>query len=293
MKKPSGEVRILLGGRAYRYKLDSTHMAKKNIEYTAKVLFLHGYTQLALAFYAKTLALRKKLAQYKLKAVYLNAPIQLSPAELPTTDLLSKFGAVGGDDDALKYRAWWVKNPDNTYEIDSAIDTVKRYIKDGEVLNEEGVYEKEEDNLPLNGIIGFSQGACFAGALVHKFHELFGIDLEFAVLYSGFKIDVSLMPDFKKYYTNDDGALTKPRLLHVVGELDTVVGEDRAYTFYETSTKNLDLLKHPGGHFVPNSKLLVDQVVNWIQGAEKEEAKKEEKKDDVDDILAMMDKVGV
>lgn len=271
-------------------------MAKKNIEYTAKVLFLHGYTQLALVFYAKTSALRKKLALLKLKAVYLNAPINLTPAELPTTDLLSKFGAANEDESGLKYKAWWIKNPDNTYEIDSAIDTVKRYISDGELLNDEGVPEKDEDDLPLKGIIGFSQGACFAGALVNNFKELFGVDLEFAVLYLGFKIDVKLMPELKKYYTEDDGALTKTRLLHVVGELDTVVGEDRAYTFYESSKKNLDLLKHPGGHFVPNSKLLVDQVANWFQqNGQKEEDKKEaeKKEESVDDLLAMMDKVGV
>lgn len=270
-------------------------MAKKNIEYTARVVFLHGFTQLALAFYAKTLALRKKLALLKLKAVYLNAPIQLTPAQLPTTDSLSRFGAVGGDDDLVKYRAWWIKNPDNTYEIDLAIESVKKYMDENAILNEElGEYEKQDEEdtkLPIKGLIGFSQGACFAGAMVHKFEELFGAPLDFAVLYSGFRIDTSLMPEIKKYYTEDDGELTKARLLHVVGELDTVVGEDRAYTFYESSKKNLDLLKHPGGHFVPNSKLLVDQVVNWIQ---QEEKKAEEKKDDsVDDILAMMDKVGV
>lgn len=273
-------------------------MAKKNVEYKARVLFFHGYTQLALTFYAKTLALRKKLASFKLKAVYLNAPLQLTPAQFPTQDSLSKFGAAsnGKDENLVNYRAWWLKNPDNSYEIESAIETVKKYMKERLVLNEElGEYEKAEDEdegLPVKGIIGFSQGACFGGALVHKFEELFGNLLDFAVLYSGFKIDTKLMPHYEKFYSGDDGALTKARLLHVVGELDTVVGEDRAYTLYESSKTNLELLKHPGGHFVPNLKLLVDQVVNWIH-REEEQREREKKDDSVDDIMAMMDKVGV
>lgn len=271
-------------------------MTKKVVDYKAKVIFLHGFTQLALAFYAKTLALRKKLLQLKLKAVYLNAPFELTPAQLPTTDSLSRFGAVQDSDNNLAmYRAWWLKKADNTYEIESAIETVRKYMNENAILNEEtGKYEaqdEEDAKLPVSGIIGFSQGACFGGAMVHRFEELFGAPLNFAVLYSGFKIDTTIMPQNKSYYCSDDGALSKTRLLHVIGELDTVVSEERSLSFYETTKKNLDVLKHPGGHFVPNSKVYVEKVANWIQNEQLET--KEAKKDDLDDILAMMDKVGV
>lgn len=266
---------------------------KKQIEYKARILFLHGYTQNASAFYAKTLALRKRLQSLKYKAVYLNAPVNLTPAQLPTSDPLSKFGS---SEDSSNYRGWWIKENDDTYNIDEAIASVKNYLDHAKIIpgspEDEKAYaiSEEDAKLPVVGLIGFSQGAALGGALVHTFEELFGTTLQFAVLYSGFKIDTKIMPHYKKLYTSDNGKSTSTRLLHVVGELDTVVGDDRSYTFYDISKENSDLLKHPGGHFVPNSKLIIDQVVGWIQN-EKVEAKKDEKSD-LDDIMAMLDKIG-
>lgn len=244
-------------------------------------------------FYAKTLALRKRLQNLQFKAVYLNGPDLLTPAQLPTSDALSKFGSVSSDEET-NYRAWWLRENDGTYKIEDAILTIEEYLKSGKIEtgspeDEKANSETEKDSdLPVVGLIGFSQGAALAGALVHTFEELFGSTLEFAVLYSGFKIDTKLMPHYNKLYTRDGGKSTKLRILHVVGELDTVVGDDRAYTFYDITKENSDLLKHPGGHFVPNSKLVIDQVTNWMVG----KPEKEEKKDDLDDILAMMDKIG-
>lgn len=229
-----------------------------------KVLFLHGYTQDANLFYIKTLALRKRLAKLQFEPVFLDGPVVLTPAQL--LDFTTKV-----EKDAV-FRAWWTKNADNTYDIEPAIDSVRTFLK---------------KNGPIVGLVGFSQGACFGGALVHTFNELFGQPLEFAVLYLGFKIDTRAMPNYDKLYTLDNGASTKTRLLHVVGELDTVIGEDRAYTFYDTTRKNLHLLKHPGGHFVPNSKPMVEQVASWIAGTESKQ-----KLPELDDIMAMMDHLG-
>ena len=66
-------------------------------------------------------------------------------------------------------------------------------------------------------------------------------------------------------------------------------------SLYNITKEKSDLLKHPGGHFVPNSKLYIDQVVNWIQSDDKpKETEKEEKKadDDIDSLLEMMDNIG-
>lgn len=273
--------------------------SKKKIEYKAKILFLHGFAQSSSVFYAKTSALRKKLQSLQYKCVYLNAPVNLTPAQLPSSDSMSKFNTVvAAEEEETNYRGWWTRKPDGTYEIEGAIDAVKNYIQNGEIVvgspedaraNDDS---ETESDLPIVGIIGFSQGAAFAGALVHTFSELFKVpQLEFAILYSGFKIDTRIMPQYNKLYTSADGEDTNTRILHVVGELDTVVGEDRAYTFYDHSKKNLDLLKHPGGHFVPNSKLVIDQVVNWMLGKEKE-PEKEKPKDSIADLLAMIDKIG-
>lgn len=272
---------------------------KKQIEYKARILFLHGFAQSSSVFYAKTSALRKRLNNLQYKAVYLNAPCNLTPAQLPSSDSLSKYNTVvSTEDEETNYRGWWTKKPDNTYEIEDAIETVRNYIENNQIIvgspEDERVNSIEDSdvNLPIAGIIGFSQGAAFGGSLVHSFEKEFGVaPLDFAVLYSGFKIDTRIMPQYKDLYSEENGKDTKTRLLHVIGELDTVVGDDRAYTMYDVSTSNLDVLKHPGGHFVPNSKLVIDQVISWMAG-KKEEEVKEKPKDDINDLLAMIDKLG-
>lgn len=273
-------------------------MVKKEAEYKGRILFLHGFTQSSAVFYAKSSALRKKLQSLQYKAIYLNGPFHITPLMFGSSELFSKFDTVVGEDnEKSNYRGWWFRHPDGSYEIEDAIASIDRYIKNNEIV--EGSAEDEKANklldsdkdLPIVGIIGFSQGAALGGALVHDFTGIFGIDtLEFAIFYLGFKIDTKLMPQYKKYYTQNDGKDTKVRMLHVVGELDTVVGEDRAYTLYESSKQNSHLLKHPGGHFVPNSRVMIDRVVNWI-GAE-QIAAPAKKDNTLDELMEMMGKFG-
>ncbi|GEQ68151.1 hypothetical protein JCM33374_g1818 [Metschnikowia sp. JCM 33374] len=311
---------------------------KKSPEYIGRVLFLHGFTQSSSVFYAKTSALRKKLKSLKYQSVYLNAPFNLTPSQLPSSDALSKFNSVAAEpDEDTNYRAWWFKDAEGKVKLDDAISTIRQYIDNGTILpgspedekikadhlaelgshdsgtsgntsasdspdaasSESSASAKASGSLnspPIVGIIGFSQGACLGGALVEKFEATFGVPLKFAILYSGFKLDTKLMPEYSSFYTNDDGESTKTRLLHVIGELDTIVGDDRAYTLYDISKKNSHVLKHPGGHFVPNSKLMVNQVTNWIQSLDMEEKKPQDTDKgiewELDQLTAAVDKLG-
>lgn len=285
-------------------------MPAKKVDYVGRVIFLHGYTQSSSVFYAKTSALRKKLKTLKYQAVYLNAPINLMPSQLPSSDALSKFSSVVAElDEETNYRAWWLKDEKGRLSLEDAIDTIRQYINEGIIIDGSPEDQKLKANLlaesspeeesetegsatsvapPIVGLIGFSQGACLAGAIVENFEATFGVPLKFAVLYSGFKLDTNLMPEYRSYYTQDDGESTKARMLHVIGELDTIVGDDRAYTLYEVSKKNSHVLKHPGGHFVPNSKLLVNQVTNWIQSLDVEEKKEDNPADQLEDAFAKL-----
>ncbi|KAK6201238.1 dihydrofolate reductase [Scheffersomyces amazonensis] len=281
--------------------------------YIGKILFLHGYTQSSSIFYAKTSALRKRLTKLNYKCVYLNAPLKLTPAQLPSNDALSKFASVvhNDEDDDTEYRAWWVK-PQNTNDgisLDDAIDTIKNYIRNGKLiadpdLNQDNDEEDEQlKSLPITGIVGFSQGASLAGILIHKFKDLFNVPPpKFVIMYSGFKLDTSVKSGNDKYddyYAKEDKKINDYNYLHVYGELDTVVDETRSLSLYNITKSNSVLLKHPGGHFVPNSKIYIDQVTNWIQVVTKEyEAKDENKKktvavdDDIDSLLDMIDNLG-
>lgn len=275
---------------------------KKNIDFKGKILFLHGYTQSSSIFYAKTSALRKKLLKLNYKSVYLNGPTKLTPADFPSTDSLSKFNSVATDDEDTNYRSWWVKpnNSNSGIDLTESIKSIKNYIEKGEIIPDNDLKQdpetEEEENIPIVGIVGFSQGAALAGILSHKFNDVFNVDtLKFVVLYSGFKVDTSGNSgnsDYKDYYPTDDGSSDNHKLLHVYGELDTVVHEDRVLSLYEITKSNSDILKHPGGHFVPNSKLLIDQVTNWIEHAFEEKPKASKQEDDLDSLMDMMDNLG-
>lgn len=282
-------------------------MPPKAVQYKGKILFIHGYTQSASIFYAKTSALRKKLIKLQYKPIYLNAPLTLTPTDLPP-NYASQFSTVASEDGFERsYRAWWVK-PNNSNEninIDQAIDTIRNYITNGEILagedDSKDAVTEDDKNLPVVGLIGFSQGGALAGLIAPRFSELFNVEpnsLKFAVVYSGYRLDTSKKAKNYKYnhlYTHEESEESDLRYLHVIGELDTVCDEERNMELYNLSSEKSTILKHPGGHFVPNSRVTVDQVTNWLQQEKevKEEKKEEEeKKDDLEDILAMLDSIG-
>lgn len=266
-----------------------------------RILFLHGYTQSSSIFYAKTSALRKKLKKMDYLPVYLEGPLKLTPADLSSIDSFSKFSSVGStEEDATNYRSWWTKKSTNNNEIDltDAIKCINDYIKDGKIIseNEENKQvSKEEMDLPIVGVVGFSQGAALGGLIIHKFKELFGVDtLKFSVLYAGFKLDTSSNSGNEKYAdyyppSKDTGCV---KLLHVYGELDTVVDETRILSLYEATKSSSDILKHPGGHFVPNSKPMVDQVTNWIHNANSSPVEEKKDENDLDSLMDMIDNLG-
>lgn len=276
--------------------------SKKEIKFKGKILFLHGYTQSSSVFYAKTSALRKKLLKLNYKSVYLNGPTKLTPADLPSTDSLSKFNTVISDDEETNYRSWWIKphNTNDGIDLSEPLAEIKNYIDKGEIIPDNDLVQEtesdEERRLPIVGIIGFSQGAALAGLLSHKFKDLFGVDsLKFVILYSGFKIDTSEKSGnakYKDYYPADNGESDQFKVLHIYGELDTVVHEDRVLSLYEITKANSDILKHPGGHFVPNSKLMVDQTTNWIVHIMENKQEISKPEDDLDSLMDMMDGLG-
>lgn len=266
--------------------------------FKGRILFFHGYAQSSLIFYAKTSALRKKLIKLGYKCIYLNGPCKLTPADFPSTDSLSKFNSVPlSDNGETFYRAWWIKpaNTNDHVSLEEGIDTVRDYIDNNRIIDDEDLKQdikQEDQKLPILGLIGFSQGSGFAGLLMNKFDQMFGTDLKFSILYSGFKLDTTKgtgNENYNDYYTTSKNP--KFKVLHVLGELDTVVSDERSMKLYDYSKDYSTILKHPGGHFVPNSKIYVEQVTNWINQLEQDDSKSE-KPDNLDDILNMMDNIG-
>lgn len=274
-----------------------------------KILMLHGFVQSDRIFSNKTGGLRKNLKKLGYELYYPNGPELVDKSTLSGTkdsenpnqsisegekkELAAKFNtSIDSSDDLY---GWWVRKTSGPqglmdYEIkQSTFDYLHDYIL---------------ENGPFDGIIGFSQGAGFGGYLAQDIHKILDLtkeqqpDLKFFISFSGFK----LMPDsYLKPYEQD----MAPPSLHVLGEMDAVVSEDRAMTLYNAwPVDKRTLLKHPGSHFIPNSKQFVVQVCNWIQVTTKKEADEEKHKQSIqpdkssdsmgldDDIMNMMDSIG-
>lgn len=227
---------------------------------TKKILLLHGYAQSATIFSAKTGGLRKLLQKAGYETIYVNAPLLLKGDALHTASDIELYG-------------WWPYGwPD--YEIIEAETAIRDEIAKHDVND-------------IEGIIGFSQGAGFSGFITARYKE-FLPGLQWTVLFSGFK----LLPDkFQHHYSSK---LTTPTL-HVIGELDTVVEESRSMGLFDACEESKrTLLKHQGGHFVPNSKSFVSMVLNWISSVTeaRKEQQKESKEHELEDMFDAIDNLG-
>ncbi|KAF5099066.1 hypothetical protein D0Z03_001099 [Geotrichum reessii] len=207
----------------------------------SKILFLHGFAQNGSVFARKASGLRKTLGKLGYETVFLDAPIKIETTDLP-------FESLNSDASAADFRSWWPHNvsKQDHYTIDKALDSIKESISaDG----------------PYDGVVGFSQGAGFAGLLLNIIDKLVPEKqgpFKFAVLYSGFRAQPEAL---QHYYTP---AFSTPTL-HILGSLDTVVSEERTLSLYDACTEgSRTLVRHPGGHFVPNSKPLIKAVTDFI-----------------------------
>lgn len=227
-----------------------------------KILFLHGYAQSASIFSGKTGGLRKTLKKQGYDTVYVNAPLKLKGDQLhdPSAEELDLYG-------------WWPYGMDD-YEVQEALDMVLSEGKDD-----------------VEGIVGFSQGAGLSGVIAARYKELLP-SLKWVIFFSGFRLKPA---KFEHWY---EPKIEVPSL-HVIGELDTVVEEGRSIKLFESCEDDRKvMLKHQGGHYVPNNKDFVNKIVAWIQATNKlalDSKAKDEKKDELDiddDLLAQIDKLG-
>lgn len=228
-----------------------------------KILMLHGFVQSDKIFSSKTGGLRKNLNKIGFDLFYPNSPMKITKEELmahhniqPGEDsdkkMASEFNTTTNGQDV--YYGWWKRKSKSLQEFDisqEVMDYLHNYVL---------------ENGPFEGIMGFSQGGAFAGYLLTNFHKLLDLThdqqppLKFFVTFSGFRLEA---PQFQSSY--DKHPLSTPSL-HVQGEQDTVVAETRVLSLYDSFQEDRrTLLKHPGGHYVPNSKQYVNQVCNWIQ----------------------------
>lgn len=237
------------------------------------VLCLHGFAQNGVVFSVKASGIRKALKKAGFATVFIDAPIKLTAADLPFA-----ASSLGADDKAeeVDFRGW-VYTQAEKFDIQPAFDAVKKAY---------------EEHGPFVGLMGFSQGSGIVGALLHQYADVVGDEkaaeaLKFAIVYSGFKFDNASV---QKYYEKKIELPT----LHVIGELDTLVSNERSLKLAEICT-DATVMKHPGGHYCPSTKDLLKAEVAWVTGVvdgTREEAKSAKDEDDIAALSKEMEKLG-
>ncbi|KAJ7308957.1 hypothetical protein JRQ81_008239 [Phrynocephalus forsythii] len=202
-----------------------------------RLLCLHGYRQNADSFRARTGALRKAL----------RGRAQLLTVDAPHPVLAPAQPGGDGDGDAgsleAASRGWWFSDA-----MEGTFDALEEGPSSCGGLEEslEAVARALAEQGPVDGLLGFSQGAALVGilcALKQRGDPRF--PFRFAVLIAGFK---SRAPAHRLYYQE---TIAVPSL-HVLGETDRVIPAEMSK---ELAAHFADpvVLTHPGGHFVPAS----------------------------------------
>uniref|UniRef100_T1IAF4 FSH1 domain-containing protein n=1 Tax=Rhodnius prolixus TaxID=13249 RepID=T1IAF4_RHOPR len=204
-----------------------------------KILCLHGFRQSKETFKQK-LGFLKKMLKSHADFVFMDAPHTLQAS----------------NDKLVEEKSWWFTGENQVY-----ISKVPSEIDDGFSESVNTVQNFINESGPFDGLLGFSQGAAFAGilALLLEKNE-FAADFKFVILVAGFK---SLCKPHLKYY---DLKVNLPSL-HIIGDTDNVIVKERSeelMTYFE----NPLLIRHPGGHYVPGGKELKDQYINFFKQQE-------------------------
>lgn len=247
-------------------------MSQKAVKGT--ILCLHGFAQNGVVFSTKASGIRKMLKKAGYHTVFIDGPIELTPADLPFA-----ASSLGADDKAeeVKFRGW-VYTQAEKFDIQPSLDAVKKAY---------------EEHGPFVGIMGFSQGSGIVGAILSSFNKVVDDEkasehLKFAILYSGFIFENKLV---EHYYKEK---ITIPTL-HVIGELDTLVSNERSIALSELC-ENATVMKHPGGHYCPSTKDLLKNEVAWVNNvvdkSDKEEEKAVDAEDEISKLAAEMDNLG-
>ncbi|EDO16565.1 hypothetical protein Kpol_1064p47 [Vanderwaltozyma polyspora DSM 70294] len=211
-----------------------------------RVLMLHGLAQSGEYFASKTKGFRTELEKEGYELSYATAPKEFLPADIPDSYSEVLEGSLG-------VVLAWIENDlvNNSYFLPKeTIDYLHDYVL---------------DNGPFHGIVGFSQGAGVAGYLMTDFNGLLGLSVEeqpplkFFIAFSGFRFRPEI---YQEQY--DKHPITVPSL-HVQGELDTITEFDKVEGLYNSCSQGTrTLIRHPGGHYVPNSKGFSKKVINWL-----------------------------
>lgn len=219
---------------------------------------------------------------------YPTGPVRLRPSDIPGYS--SSDPKQDGEAETLDAWGWW-KRDDGSGEYVG--------LKDGLAVMADAIRKAGG----VDGVIGFSQGACAAAfvtslleagrketfdALVPKGGMAYptsflgedgvsiNLPLKFGVCYSGFSAPDEL---YRAFY---EPKIRTP-MLNVIGSLDSVVEESRCLSLADSCEEgSRRIVHHPGGHFVPIGKQMVQLLIGFIRDTSAEIVREED--EDAEDM---------
>lgn len=140
------------------------------------------------------------------------------------------------------FQGWWFSAADQTYDplvttscdqgFDESLEYVMKYIND--------------QSIPFDGLLAFSQGAAFATLLLARLASV-KYPFRFVILVASFQ---SGQEQHQSMYENLQIDLPN---LHVIGAGDRVIpclmSENLAKKYFQ----NAEIFRHDGGHFIPTT----------------------------------------
>ena len=212
------------------------------------IICLHGFTQNSQIF-------KKKLSKLVKSTKNINLVFMDGPVILPNSDSTESERSMRSTCDLATRsdsRAYWTYNLEDLLNIE-LIDTkpeTKLYHLENSL---EAFLELANHLRKVDGIIGFSQGGCFADYIC-KLHANGKIpfDLKFAIFVASKSFDSS---DFAN----------KPTIktLHMYGESDTIIPNDLSKLLCE-SYDNKIVYVHKGAHIVPSTSSAKIAFKNFV-----------------------------
>jgi predicted esterase len=152
------------------------------------------------------------------------------------------------------FKGWWFSSSDQSYDplattscdrgFEESLEYVIKYIN--------------EQEIPFDGLLAFSQGAAFATLLLSRFTST-KYPFRFVIFVANFK---SGQRQHQSMYNNLQIDLPN---LHVIGTGDRVIPRPMSETITNECFKNAEILRHDGGHFIPttpDAKLIYIQFLD-------------------------------
>lgn len=247
----------------------------------AKFLCLPGFLQSGSIFAEKSSGLRKTLSKkfnYELK--YLDPPVIIPSADkllfpLAATEEEAKEKWIEVEK-ANCNRCWWLPDgPDPYVGFTLSLDMVIDHIK---------------ENGPYDGIVGFLQGAAMAAVVANLIEQRLPEHGPFrvAVLFSSFAFveplnssdtlaelnnsitdvaqyagKVKLYKGYEQYF---QAANSSTKYISILGTQDFLVPSIRT-EYLNSLYPEIEVMKHDGGHYVPNKKSFITPLVESIKKA--------------------------